>query len=217
MKINFIYLSWRKGIGSRRKIVGILKRNASVGITFRYVKEGVITASKEGFIEYPGFPVDYNKEYSEKNLDIFSLRLIPIERTDINKHLNFWEAEKYKSDKFSLLAMTQGLLPTDNFEFLGLYHPEKNFKFITDIAGLSYLKLEKGRVEIGDLLSYETEKNKDAFKETGVKLFKNDLHIGYVKNVHNNIFIESKHKLRLMVKAIDQNDYIKQIFVKVEC
>lgn len=198
-------------------IVGILERNATNGITFRYLEKGVNEAKLEGFSEYPGFPIpdNFDKAYKETDLDVFSLRLISFERKDNLHLLKFWEAEGVV-DKFNLLALTQGILPTDNFEFLGLYNPIKNFRFVTDIAGLTYLELEANTVQIGDVLNYELEYNSKAFGKYAVKLFKSNIHIGYIKNVHNNIFLNSKRKINLRVKEVEQNGIIKNIFVLVD-
>ncbi len=215
-KIREIFISWRKGKGSRRNIVGVVKRTSTNGITFKYLREGVEKAKEEGFNEYPGFPVDFTKEYHEGDLDIFSLRLIPFERKDNLSLLKFWEASQV-TDKFNLLALTQGLMPTDNFEFLGLFNPSKDFKFVTDLAGLSHLTLEKGSVSVGDVLTYEKEFSKLAHRDIAIKIYKGNQHIGYIKNKHNNIFIHSKGEIKLSVKALEQKGVIKNIFVLVNC
>lgn len=211
-----IYLSWRKEKGSRRNIVGVINRNSTKGINFKYIEKGVIAAKREGFKEYSGFPLDYTKTYSENNLDIFSLRLVPFERKDNQKLLSFWSANGV-TDKFDLLALTQGLLPTDNFEFLGDFNPTKGFKFVTDIAGLSHIKLEKDAVKKGDKLFYEFEINKNAYKNKSVKVFKGNIHIGYIKIIHDQIFqkVRKGNKISLTVKEVDQNGNIRNIFVEV--
>lgn len=210
-----IYISWRKGKGVPRKLIGVLKRTATNGITFRYDKDGVDKAKLEGFSEYPGFPLDFNKVYQEDDLDIFSLRLIPYERKDNIQLLKFWEAIN-TTDKFDLLALTQGLLPTDNFEFLGVYNPSKGFKFVSDLAGLTGLSLEKGTIAVGDVFNYEIESNQDGFKGWAVKVFKGNQHVGYIKNVHTNIFIKATNKIKLTVKALEQNGVIKNVFVLID-
>lgn len=215
VKVREIYLSWRKGKGGPRKLVGVLKRTPSNGITFKYLKDGVEDAKTEGFKEYAGFPLSYEKVYQENDLDIFSLRLIPFDRKDNIQLLKFWEALGCK-DKFDLLALTQGLLPTDNFEFLGLYNPSKGFKFVTDLAGLSHLSLLRGLVSVGDVLNYEIEANVHAFRGSAVKVYKGNHHIGYIKNVHNNIFLKTSKDLKLVVKEIEQNGIMKNIFVVVD-
>lgn len=215
VKVRTIYLSWRKGKGGRRKLVGILKRTATNGIVFKYLKEGVKDAESEGFKEYPGFPLRFDKEYKEDDLDVFSLRLIPFDRKDNIQLLKFWEAEDV-SDKFDLLALTQGILPTDNFEFLGVFNPYKRFKFVTDLAGLSHLSLEKGTLSKGDVLNYEIEFHDKAFGKKAIKVFKSNTHIGYIKNVHNNIFLQTPKKIKLSIKEIEQNGIIKNVFVLVD-
>ena len=142
--IGSIYLAWRKGKGSRRKIVGIIKRNAINGVRFCYIKGGVAEAEKEGFTPYIEFP-DVSKEYAENVLEIFGQRLIKTERPDHQKYLDFWDIDtKYKDDKYYLLAYTQGMQSNDNFEFLADLYPAKGLRFVSEICGLSHLKLESG-------------------------------------------------------------------------
>lgn len=219
MKIGIreIYLSWRKERGSRRNIVGVIKRTSTNGIKFSYLKPGVQKALKEGFNEYPGFPLKYDFEYSEDNLDIFSLRLVHLDRKDNKSLIDFWAANGV-TDKFDLLALTQGLLPTDNFEFLGKFNPQKGFKFVTDLAGLSHIELEKESVKEGDVLRYEFEPNENAFYDSAVKVFNRNIFVGYIKQIHDEIFHSAKgvDKLSLIVKRVDQNGRIRNIFVQVD-
>ncbi|MCU0440889.1 MAG: hypothetical protein MUE96_00680 [Bacteroidia bacterium] len=215
IKVREIYVSWRSGDGSRRKLVGVLKRSANKGITFQYLSEDGKEAEKEGFEGYSGFPLDYSAIYKERDLDIFSLRLVPLERKESSKILHFWEAEGV-TDKFELLALTQGLLPTDNYEFLGLFYPKKGFKFVSDIAGLSHFKIESGLIKVGDVLDYKIESHKHAFKKKAVKLIWQTTEIGYIKNVHNNIFLESNKKLNVSVKQIEENGIVKNIFITID-
>jgi len=215
IKVREIYLSWRKGPGHRRQLVGILKRNATNGITFRYLQKGVEEAQKDGFDSYPGFPVIFDKQYSEKDLDIFSLRLIPFERKDNQRSKVFWEA-KDVDDKFDLLALTQGILPTDNFELLGLFNPLKHFKFVSDLTGLTHLQLVRGTVSEGDVLTYQLIRDSRAFRSIAVEVYKSDKLVGYIKNVHNNIFLNASHNIHVTVKAVDQNGMMRKIFVLIE-
>ena len=152
-----IYLAWRKGKGSRRKIVGVIKKNATEGVRFNYLPNGVEEAQKEGFTPYVDFP-DTSKVYTDNVLEIFGQRLIKTERPDIQKYLDFWDIDpKYQDDKFYLLAYTQGMLSTDNFEFLADFHPIKELCFVSEICGLSHFKVESGTLEVGEILSYELE------------------------------------------------------------
>ncbi len=214
-EIGHIYLCWRKGSGERRHIVGVLKRNVTDGARFEYTNDGIEAAKKEGFVPYPEFP-QLSKKYTDNVLEAFGQRLIKSERSDIKEFLDFWEIEyKYKDDKYYMLAHTQGLSPTDNFEFLADYNRIKSLRFLTDLASLSVLKLPAGTLEIGDTLTYELEKNNPHDKDA-VKVFKGKTPVGYIKKIHSRVF----HKkgvgsFKLTVKAVEQNGVIKRVFVKV--
>ncbi len=214
-EIGHIYLSWRQGFGKRRHLVGVLKRNATSGIRFSYIQEGLNEAKKEGFAPYIEFP-DTNKVYTENVIDIFGQRITKSERSDILEFLGFWEVdEKYKDDKFYLLAHTQGLNPIDNFEFLADYNPSKNLRFLTDLAGLSVLKLQADSLRPNDILNYELEP-RNPFDKSAVKVFKGRNLVGYIKKVHCKVFHKiGANKMELKVKAIEQNGTIKRVFVKV--
>jgi hypothetical protein len=214
-EIGHIYLSWREGLGKRRHIVGVLKRNATLGIRFSYIKKGIENAKMDGFSPYTEFP-DFNKEYIENVLEVFGQRIMKSERSDISDFYDFWEIDtKYKDDKFYLLAHTQGLNPTDNFEFLADYNPNKSLRFLTDLASLSKLKLTPDTVKPGDELTYKLESN-NYFDNKAVKVYKGDKEIGYIKKIHSRVFYKQKNNvLKLVVKAVEQNGVIKRIFVKV--
>ncbi len=210
-----IYLAWRKGKGSRRKIVGVIKKNATEGVRFYYLSKGVEEAQKEGFTPYIDFP-DTSKVYAEKVLDIFGQRLIKTERPDIQKYLDFWDIDpKYQDDKFYLLAYSQGMLSTDNFEFLADFHPIKGLQFVSEVCGLSHYKVETGTLQVGDILSYELEKNnpKDPF---AVRILKDSKVLGYVKMVHSKVFYKKiKRPLSVRVKSVDQNGSVNRVFIEI--
>ena len=214
-EIGHIYLSWRQGFGKRRHLVGVLKNNAIDGIRFSYLEKGLTEAKKEGFTPYTEFP-ETDRIYADNVIDIFGQRITRSERSDISNFLDFWEIDpKYKDDKFYLLAHTQGLNPTDNFEFLADYNPSKGLRFLTDLASLSVLKLPSGLIEPGDKLRYELESD-NKFDKFAVKVYKADQEIGYIKKVHSKVFHKKgAENLELQVKAVEQNGIIKRVFVKV--
>jgi hypothetical protein len=214
-EVGQIYLSWRKGPGARRHIVGRLKRNVTDGVRFDYLADGIAEAKKEGFSTYTEFP-DLTKSYNGSALDIFGQRIMKSERADINDFLRFWEiSPKYKSDKYYLLARTQGLNPADNFEFLADYNPIKGLCFLTDLAGLSKLKLATSLLKVGDKLTYELEKT-NKFDQYAVKVFFKEQLVGYIKKIHSRVFHRVKEgELLLTVKALETNGVIKRVFVKV--
>lgn len=210
-----IYLSWRKGQGHGRHIVGVLKKNPAGNFQFSYYQDAVKEAQKEGFAPYTEFPKIENS-YNGNVLDIFAQRLIKSERPDIQSFYDFWEIDPlYKDDKFYLLGHTQGLLPTDNFEFLADYNIVKGLHFLTEVAALSQKKLPSDSLAIDDILNYEIDKN-NAHDPDAVKIFKGNSEIGYIKKIHCKLFHKpGAEQLKLSVKAIDKNGIIKRVFVKV--
>ena len=198
-------------------IVGVLKRNATLGVRFCYIQKGIEAAKKDGFSPYTEFP-DVDKEYSENVLEVFGQRIMKSERSDISDFYDFWEIDtKFKDDKFYLLAHTQGLNPTDNFEFLADYNPSRSLRFLTDLASLSTLKLSADSVKHGDILTYKLESDNE-FDNKAVKVYKGDNEVGYIKKIHSRVFYKQKGSLlKLVVMAVEQNGVIKRIFVKVCC
>jgi hypothetical protein len=210
-----IYLSWRQGQGYRRHIVGILDKDQDGKFFFQYIKENIDNAKKEGFSTYTEFP-QIDKIYNGNVLDIFGQRLMKPERTDIQNFYDFWEIEpQFKDDKYYLLAHTQGLSTTDNFEFLADYNPVDKLHFLTELAGISQKKLPIGSIKSGESLGYILEPHNDR-DSYAVRILKDQKEIGYIKKVHCKVFHKpGGEQLNLTVKALDQNGFIKRVFVKV--
>ncbi len=213
-EFKLIYLSWRPGSGHGRHLVGVLKRTAA-GASFKYLPKNLAAAQEKGFTSYVEFP-DLEAEYTENVVETFGSRLMKQERVDVAGFLRFWEVnESDREDKFYMLGRTQGLLPTDNFEFLANYHSKKGLVFITDLAGLSKHNVPAGSIKSGDQLSWKFDFNNEVDKKA-IKVFKDDLFVGYVKRVHCNVFHEGNaSKLKLVVKGVEQNGTIKRVFVRV--
>lgn len=214
-EFDTIYLSWRQGQGSRRFIVGIIKEVSEKRYAFRYIKEEVEKAKASGFSTYTEFP-DIHEEYNSNVVDIFAQRLIKSVRPDIRSFYDFWEVGTDKiDDKFYLLGHTQGLMPTDNFEFLADYNPVPGLHFLTDIAGLSRLQITPEDIAIGDELSFELEPDNE-FDKDAVFIKKGNRKLGYIKKIHCRIFHKpGVEKLKLEIKALEKNGIVKRIFVKV--
>ncbi|MEY2702035.1 MAG: hypothetical protein RLY43_668 [Bacteroidota bacterium] len=211
--IGNIQLIWRPGKGSRRISIGSIKKNETDGVRFQYNASGVEQAKKIGFEHYEGFP-DTEKVYTENVLQIFGQRLIKSERSDLQDFYDFWNIDKTKvKHKFYMLAFTQGLLPTDNFEFLADFNPVKNLTFVTEIANLTELQIDSSAVKTGDSLRYELEPENE-FDKNAVKVFKDDLYLGHIKLIHCNVFHKTKKTFKLQVQGIEKNGVLKRIFVK---
>lgn len=210
-----IFLIWRKGPGTRRIPVGVIKHNKTEGVRFEYIKKNLEKAFDNGFISYTGFP-DVEKSYTENVLEIFSQRLPKSERNDLSAFYKFWEIEpKMKEDNLYMLAKTQGLIPIDNFEFLADFYPKKGLVFISEIAGLGKNKIDSNLISIGDALSFQKETD-NLFDKFAVKLFKENLFIGYVKLKHSNIFHKTDRKFDIKIHHLEKNGIIKRAFIRIE-
>lgn len=212
-----IHLVWKKGASHRRVPVGLLERSIDDKYIFKYNAEIKDLQKTEGVTLYTEFQ-DVDKTYNGNVADIFGQRLMKIDRPDINNFFNFWEVDKEKANnKFYLLGKTQGLVPTDNFEFLAEYKLVSNLHFLTELASLSIQdpKLKRDSISVGDRLNFLLEPNNPKDKNA-VKVFKDDLFLGYIKRFHCKVFYEAgAEKLYLSVKAIEQNGFIKRVFIKV--
>lgn len=213
--IKQIYLVWRRGRSDRRIKIGRILRNQTEGVRFMYIKEGVNEAVKSGFNMYPDFP-NPDIVYKNKVLEIFSQRLTNTERADIQKYYDYWDiTPSLKNNKYYVLAQTQGLLSTDNFEFLAEYYPVRNLRFTSEICGLSKTLIPSGSLSQGDVLRWvlEPENPYDPF---AVKLYKDNMFLGYVKAVHCKVFHDSKRKnLMVKIKSIEQNGHINRAFISI--
>jgi hypothetical protein len=213
--IGNIYLTWRKGKGERRIPIGIIKRNKTKGTRFQYLKEGVKEANKFGFSIYEGFP-DTSTTYSNNVIEIFGQRIMRSERNDIKDFYDFWLVDKqHINDVYYMLAHTQGILPTDNYEFLAEFNSSKELKFITEISGLSRAKISSDKLKKGDILTYKKEPN-NSFDEYAVKVYKGKLFLGYIKIIHNRILHRSKKKFKISVQHIEKNGILNRVFLRVE-
>ncbi len=210
-----IFLSWRRGKGSRRHIVGLLERSLDNQVSFQYLPLAKELKKTEGFIPYFEFQ-NLDEIYTTNVMKIFSHRLIKSERPDAANFYDFWDIEKIKTtDSFYVLGKSQGLTILDNFEFLADFQPNENIDFVTDLSGLSYLNLLRDTVKSGDSLTYQFESNNPIDSEAVVVKF-NGQNVGYIKQIHCKVFHKYRlDELKLIVKATEQNGVIRNIFVKV--
>lgn len=217
MHIRKIYLSWRPGSGDRRFIVGLFQRNMVEGITFRYLEPERSLANKMGFCNFPGLS-DLNKTYTEQDgIDsIVKNRIINLNRPDSKKLLSFWEAINPKYDSFDILGLTQGWTPTDNFEFLGVFFPEKGFSFVTDLASVKKRNLDATDVEDSKYFRYEREPD-NPYDSDAVKIYNSSgVLLGYIKKIHNKFFYQLRDlRPDITLKVIENNNIVKKIFLKI--
>lgn len=202
------------GKGHRRIPVAIIKSNTSQ-TTFKYIKNGVEKAKKEGFVCFPDFP-DTEKIHSINVLKILSLRINDSERSDIEDYYKFWEVPvSVQKDTYRLLAYTQGILPTDNFEFLAEYYGVEGIRFVSELTSLSINTLDNKCINEGDELEWKQERDNE-FDTCAVSVYKNGVKLGYVKRIHSHVFyLPYSQNLRIRVKKIEHNDYISRAFILI--
>lgn len=214
--IKQIYLIWRRGRNDSRIKVGVITKNQTEGVKFQYIPSGLKEAIEKGFNMYPDFP---NPDIVYKNnvLETFAQRLTNTERGDIQKYYDYWEIlPSLKNNKFYVLAQTQGLLSTDNFEFIAEYYPVKDLRFASEICGLTKRQLPSGTLEIGESLIWKLEKN-NIYDKYAVRLYKRTgQEVGYIKTIHAKVFHDSKYKrFEVKVKSLEQNGHINRAFITV--
>lgn len=201
---NKITVTWRVGPGSNRYCIGTISEDGE----FTYNPKEVEKAKEFGFTGYPGIPFN---AIPENAVELFFMRLINFERKDLKPLLDFWEVEESNvADKMYLLAMTQGKMATDTYEFLASFKPIKGLVFVTEIAGLSHSKYDLSKIKNGDILSYKKEPE-NSYDPKAIAVYKDNEKIGYIKMGHLEVFNKNKYKpLNIQVKDILNGElYVK--------
>lgn len=212
--IKNIILVWRPGKSHRRIPVAIVKSSA-FGTTFRYLKDGIEQAKEKGFVCFPDFPE--TKEVHDINvLKVLAQRINDGERSDIQSYYDFWEVPKTaQKDTYRLLAYTQGILPTDNFEFLAEYYGVRGVRFVSELTGLSQAQLDNDVLHEGDSLEWRLEPNNE-FDSKAVALFKDGRMLGHVKRIHSRVFyLPDSNLLKVKVKRIEHNGHISRTMILI--
>lgn len=212
-EIERIYVAWREKRGDRRKVFGLIERDGA-GASFRYIltEEQMHDQGIKPLVDFP-----MGKEYTANVLDIFSLRLNNPERPDISRYYDFWGIpENKRGDVYYMLAHTQGLLATDNYEFLAEYNLTDGLRFVSEICGLSHTNIPTGTISIGEQLTWKREDGNE-YDKHAVAIYKGALKLGYVKAIHNRVFDDKKaDTLHVTVKSIEANGHLSRVFVTIE-
>lgn len=219
-EFNSITLMWRPGKGSRRIAIGSLSKDKVNGaLKFEYSQNGIDEAKKvdSHFVGYPGLPIDSLNFESSLLEEIFFSRLINTERNDARQLLDFWLVDPLRySDKYYLLAQTQGLSFSDTFEFVPRYFKSHKNSFITDIAGLSRIPYDLSKLHIGDKLQFVLEPENE-YDPNAVYVSHNMEKIGYIKQGHNTVFNRTNLlRIKLTVWSIVSIGDINKLYVRVD-
>ncbi len=207
--IGNIYLAWRKDANSPRILVGVIKKNTTEGVRFFYLVDGAIEARRLGFEAYSAFP-DVIKVYTENVLRIFGQRILQAARPDKEAYFDFWHINsEFKSKPFYMLAYTQAMLPSDNFEFLASFNPRKDFSLVTELCNVASKNFPADILKEGDVLRYVYER-----KNETAKLYKGNTAVGEVKVVHSRIFSKVKN-LIVRIHKLEPNEIGDRVFVRI--
>lgn len=211
---------WRPGKGSRRIAIGSLSKNKTTGnLSFSYIEDGIAEAKSTDnlFNGYPGLPIEMT-EYAPSLLEeVFFSRLINTERNDAKILLDFWLVDPSRySDKYYLLAQTQGLSFADTFEFVPQFFRSHRNSFITDLAGLSKIPFDLSVLKIGDSLDFVREPE-NPYDPNAVYISHNKQKIGYIKKGHNVVFNRNNLSgIHVFVWSIVSIGDSRKLYVKVE-
>lgn len=212
--IKHLIVVWRPGRSKSRIPVAIVKSNV-FGTTFKYLQEGVEKAQNDGFVCFPDFPSI--QDIHETNvLKILSQRINNSERSDIQGYYDFWEVpDKAKGDAYRLMSYTQGILPTDNFEFLAEYYGTRGIRFVSELTGLTSNPLENDALKEGDELVWIREPYNE-YDPYAVALFREGQRLGYVKSIHSKVFyLPNSSSLKVRIKRIEHNGHISRAFILI--
>jgi hypothetical protein len=114
-----------------------------------------------------------------------------------------------------MLAYTQGMLSTDNFEFLAEFYPKKDLCFVSEICGLTERNIASNFIMPGEELRWLRDSN-NLYDKNAIQVLKGNTVIGYVKKIHSRVFYENlKGKLKVVVKSIDQNGVLNRVFIRI--
>ena len=114
-----------------------------------------------------------------------------------------------------MLSQTQGILPTDNFEFLTDFNPSKGLEFVTEISGLSTRQISSNTLKVGDLLSFKRDSD-NQYDSKAVLLYIDKIELGYVKRIHSKVFYKTKKTPIVKVQHIEKNGVLKRVFISIK-
>ena len=219
-EFNSITLVWRPGKGRRRISIGTLTKSKKTGeLNFQYIQKGEDEARKvdSQFSGYPGLPISSASFESSLLEEVFFSRLINTERNDAKQLLDFWLVDPARySDKYYLLAQTQGLSFSDTFEFVPRYFKSHKNSFVTDVAGLSQIPFDLSILKVGEKLQFVLEPD-NAYDSNAVYLSFNGQKIGYIKKGHNSVFNRTNlFKINVIVWKVVSVGDLNKLYVKID-
>lgn len=179
-------LTWQRPLGYQgrrdRFAVGELTQTAA-GVRFSYLAAGVVAASEQGFVGYPGLRLGASEE-SYDALRVLLRRLPPRERADFGDFLrSFGIAAEANLSDLSLLAYTGARVASDSDgfgiseTFDGFARP---FRYVFDISGYRHYREFVPNLQINDSVRFVAEVDNEYDPEAVMACTVGDQCIGYV-------------------------------------
>jgi hypothetical protein len=187
---NKLLLNW-KGQSKKNYLVGTLEKLPEKYI-FRYNKELIDEAKKEGFAPFVGFS-DEEKIYSSKKLfSIFERRLPNSNRAVFKKFLQENELDVGGDVGWEYLRLTKGKLATDSLSFQqpAIYKCDKEFLSLSfEVAGWSVTKDRNKSLDVNKNVKVQID-HKNEHDEHAIEIIdpENNMRIGYIPRPFNSIF-----------------------------
>ena len=61
----------------------------------------------------------------------------------------------------------------------------------------------------------QTDDYGNEFDKFAVKLYKENLFLGYVKLIHSRMFYKAKHKIQIKVHHIEKSEILQRVFIDI--
>lgn len=188
-----LLLSWQPSYSvdrsRRRRVVGILEKDSSGLISFRYLIENDLKyAKKLGFQSYGMFN-NFNVTYADSVIEEFSRRLPSKKRKDYSQFLTSIRIPNDKNiSDFALLGYSGAVLPSDSFSLVNRFeHVDGDCQLLQEISGFQYyMNTETGNIfmdiAIGDPVALVPEPN-NKHDIHAIKIVFNNKTIGYINRL----------------------------------
>ncbi|MDP4099309.1 HIRAN domain-containing protein [Paenibacillus sp. P96] len=187
---NKLLLNW-KGQSKKNYLVGTLEKQPEKYI-FRYNKELIDEAKKEGFSPFVGLS-DEEKIYSSNKLfSIFERRVPNSNRAVFKKFLQENELDVDEDVGWEYLRLTKGKLATDSLSFQqpAIYKCDKEILSLSfEVAGWSVTKDKNKPLDIDKDVKLQID-HKNEHDEQAVEIIdpENNTRIGFIPIPFNSIF-----------------------------
>lgn len=174
-----------------RRVVGVVLRRAIGLYGFRYLTdtEDYREAVAAGFKGFPAFK-HQDREITQGVVEALVRRLPPRSREDFAEYLALHRLPNpFPASDFALLGYTRARLPSDGFELVPVFSPDKvPCELIIEIAGTRHtFGADVSSVRIGDPVTFMQE-SANPVDKNAILVCHNGHPIGYVNRALRDVF-----------------------------